>query len=143
MQVLLSKYSAQEDIVVGVPHANRDQSELHALLGPFTNTLALRLDLADDPIFSTVLSRTKTVAAEAFAHSSAPFARVVDALGIERSAAFTPVYQVRLQLLRLHTERVCWLSAAYWALFMCSFTCAHRSCWTCPALRVVALRLGR
>ena len=93
-QVLLHKYSAQEDIVVGTPYANRDMAEVHDLMGPFLNTLALRLDLSGDPTFSSVVNRAKAAATQAFAHGAAPFAKVVDSLGILRSAAFTPIYQV-------------------------------------------------
>jgi non-ribosomal peptide synthetase component F len=96
LQVLLHKYTAQEDIVVGTPYANRDMAETHDLMGPFINTLALRLDLSGDPSFSTAVDRAKAAATQAFAHGAAPFAKVVESLGIIRSAAFTPVYQVRL-----------------------------------------------
>lgn len=92
--MVLHKYSAQEEVVVGTPYANRDQSEVHGLMGPFINTLALRLDAGGDPTFGAALQRAKGVATQAFVHSSAPFARVVNALDIIRSAAFTPVYQV-------------------------------------------------
>ena len=94
LQVLLHKYSAQEELVVGTPYANRDMSEVHGLMGPFINTLALRLDAGGDPTFSEALQRAKGVAAQAFVHGSAPFAKVVGAMDIIRSAAFTPVYQV-------------------------------------------------
>lgn len=94
LQVLLHKYSAQEELVVGTPYANRDMSEVHGLMGLFINTLALRLDAGGDPTFNEALQRAKGVAAQAFVHGSAPFAKVVGAMDIIRSAAFTPVYQV-------------------------------------------------
>jgi non-ribosomal peptide synthetase component F len=96
LQVLLHKYTAQDDIVVGTPYANRDVAAVQGLMGPFLNTLALRLDLAGDPPFSTVLTRAKAAATQAFLHGSAPFAKVVESLGVVRSAAFTPIYQVLL-----------------------------------------------
>lgn len=83
--------------MVGTPYANRDMAEVQDVLGAFVNTLALRLDLAGDPSFSTALIRAKAAATQAFAHGSVPFAKVVDSLGVTRSAAFTPVYQVQLQ----------------------------------------------
>jgi non-ribosomal peptide synthetase component F len=94
LQVLLHKYTAQDDIIVGTPYANRDVAEVQGLMGPFLNTLAMRLDLAGDPSFSTVVSRARAAATQAFLHGSAPFAKVVTSLGVVRSAAFTPVYQV-------------------------------------------------
>ena len=60
------------------------------------STLALRLDLSGDPTFSQALHGAKKMAAEAFAHGSTPFVKVVDALDMTRSAAFTPVYQVSI-----------------------------------------------
>ena len=95
LQVLLHKYSAQDDIIVGTPYANRDVAEVQGLMGPFLNTLALRLDLAGDPAFGTVVSWAKAAATQAFLHGSTPFAKVVDSLGAVRSAAFTPIYQVQ------------------------------------------------
>lgn len=82
--------------MVGTPFANRDVFETHDVLGPFLNTLALRLDLAGDPTFSAAVGRAKAAATQAFAHGAAPFAKVVDSLGLVRSAAFTPIYQVWL-----------------------------------------------
>lgn len=96
LQVLLHKYTAQDDIIVGTPYANRDAAEVQGLMGPFLNTLAMRLDLAGDPSFNAVVSRAKAAATQAFLHGSAPFAKVVDSLGAVRSAAFTPIYQVQL-----------------------------------------------
>ncbi len=96
MQALLKFYSGSDDIVVGSPYANRDPPEVEGLLGCFVNVLALRLDLAGDPSFGAALRRAKEATAQAFAHGAAPFARVVEALSTVRSAAFTPIYQVRV-----------------------------------------------
>ena len=62
---------------------------------PLRSTVALRLDLSGDPSFAEALQRAKRMSTEAFAHGNTPFAKVVDALDITRSAAFTPVYQVQ------------------------------------------------
>ena len=51
--VLLSRYSGQKDIVLGVPAANRKREELEPLIGLFVNTLVLRNDLSDDPFLPT------------------------------------------------------------------------------------------
>jgi non-ribosomal peptide synthetase component F len=107
LQVLLHKYTQQDDIVVGTPYANREVSEVNDVLGAFLNTLALRLDLGGDPSFAKLLGRAKATAVQAFAHGSTPFAKVVEALGVFRSAAFTPIYQVPSHL--LHGRRVCLL----------------------------------
>jgi non-ribosomal peptide synthetase component F len=98
VQILLAKYSSQEDIVVGTPFANRDVPGVEGLLGCFVNTLAIRLVAAHSSTFAMALSHAKGATTAAFAHGATPFAQVVDRLGTVRSAAFTPVYQVSLLL---------------------------------------------
>ena len=84
--------------MVGTPYANRAQEEVQQLAGCLINTVALRADVSGNPSFQQLLQRTGHATMAAFEHADAPFARVVDALGLDRSAAFTPVYQVRQQL---------------------------------------------
>ena len=43
-QVLLSKYSGSEDVVVGSPIAGARTGEVEELIGFFINTLVLRTD---------------------------------------------------------------------------------------------------
>ena len=59
-QLLLSRYSGQEDIVVGTSVAGRDHAEIEPLIGFFVNTLAMRTDLSGDPTFRELLARVKT-----------------------------------------------------------------------------------
>src|SRR5262249_42746082 len=54
-QALLSRYSGQEDIAVGVPVANRNRPEVEDLIGYFVNMLVLRTDFADDPTFRALV----------------------------------------------------------------------------------------
>lgn len=46
---LLSRYSGQEDMVVGTPIANRNHREMEELIGCFANTLVWRVDLSGNP----------------------------------------------------------------------------------------------
>ena len=46
--VLLSRYSGQDDILIGTPFAGRNRTELESMVGYFINPLALRLDLSGD-----------------------------------------------------------------------------------------------
>ena len=93
-QVVLARYSAQDDIVVGTPYANRSMPELKQLAGCMVNTLALRTAVSGKNSFRQLLRDASRAAREAYAHAEAPFAMVVDALQQPRSASFTPVYQV-------------------------------------------------
>ncbi|HEY7124271.1 MAG TPA: amino acid adenylation domain-containing protein [Ktedonobacterales bacterium] len=76
--VLLSRYSRQADILVGVPSAGRSHLELKHLVGPFATTLALRTHLADNPAFRQVLQQVRKATLEAYTHQSLPFDSVVE-----------------------------------------------------------------
>ncbi|WP_236062145.1 non-ribosomal peptide synthetase [Actinacidiphila acididurans] len=92
--VLLHRYSRQEDVVVGVPVANRGQSEVERLIGYFVNTLAIRNDVSGNPSFTELLGRVRGAALDAFAHQEAPFERLVEELRPERDLSRSPVFQV-------------------------------------------------
>jgi amino acid adenylation domain-containing protein/non-ribosomal peptide synthase protein (TIGR01720 family) len=92
--VLLHRYSRQEDIVVGVPVANRGQSEVERLIGYFVNTLAIRNDLSGNPTFTELLGRVRGAALGAFAYQEVPFERLVEELHPERDLSRSPVFQV-------------------------------------------------
>ncbi len=95
---LLSRYSGQEDIVVGSPIANRHRREIESLIGFFVNTLVLRIDLKGNPSFSELLARVRQVALDAYAHQDLPFEHLVEALQPERSLSHSPLFQVMFVL---------------------------------------------
>ena len=97
-QVLLARYSGQNDIVIGAPIANRNRAEIEGLIGFFANTLALRTSLAGDPTFRDLLERVKDSALGAYAHQEMPFERLVEELRPERSLSYNPLFQVLFSL---------------------------------------------
>ena len=104
LQVLLAKYSSQDDIVVGTPFANRNVPGVEGLLGCFVNTLAVRMKTSQSSSIAAALKHTKAAVTAAFAHGATPFAKVVESIGAVRSASFAPIYQVSS---RLHQSPVC------------------------------------
>ncbi|MUG96547.1 amino acid adenylation domain-containing protein [Scytonema sp. UIC 10036] len=96
--LLLSRYSGQEDIVVGSAIANRNRREIEPLIGFFVNTLALRTHLQGNPTFSELLDRVKQVTLDAYDHQDLPFEKLVDELGKERSLSHHPLFQVAFSL---------------------------------------------
>ena len=92
--VLLHRYSGEDDLVVGVPVANRSRPEIQPLIGYFVNILALRTDLSGQPTFREVLARVRRTALGGFAHQELPFGRLVEELRPPRDLSRTPVFQV-------------------------------------------------
>lgn len=102
-QALLCRYTGQDDISVGTYIANRNRTEIEALIGFFINTLVMRTSTAGNPTFRELLSRVKDVALSAYAHQDMPFEVLVEALQPERDLSRNPLFQVVLQLFNAPT----------------------------------------
>ena len=96
--LLLSKYSNQEDVVVGIPIANRERAELEQLIGFFVNTLAIRQNVKGDLSFTEFIKETKETTLNAYEHQDVPFEKIVDVLNIPRDQSRSPLFQVMFVL---------------------------------------------
>ena len=99
--ILLYRYSGQEDICVGTSVAGRPQKELEELIGFFVNTLALRNQVRGDMSFIELLEDVKGTTLDAYQHQEVPFEKVVEAVVKERQAGINPLFQVMLVLINL------------------------------------------
>jgi amino acid adenylation domain-containing protein len=100
-QVLLSRYSGQDDIVVGTPIANRDLSNFQGLVGLLLNTMVMRCDLSGQPTVREALTRVRKMALEAYTHRNVPFEKVVQAIRGLREGSTAPLFQVMFVLQNL------------------------------------------
>lgn len=103
--VLLCRYSGQEDIIVGSPISGRDQIDTEGLIGFFLKTLVLRTDLSDDPDFLQLLRRVREKVLGAFDHQLVPFGQLLAELQPERSLSHAPLFQVLFVLQEPLTTR--------------------------------------
>jgi len=92
--VLLHRYSGQQDICVGIPIAGRQQQEVEALIGFFINTLALRSDLDNHLSFKELLQQVKQTTLGAYDHQEVPFEKVLESVAKDRDMSRSPLFQV-------------------------------------------------
>ena len=96
--VLLNRYSHQDDICVGSPIANRNHPGTEDQVGFFVNTLVLRSQFEGIETFEDLLQQTKKTCLEAYAHQDVPFEQLVEELQPTRNAAINPLFQVMFAL---------------------------------------------
>ena len=95
---LLHRATGQSDLVIGSPIAGRRRRRLEELIGFFVNMLALRADLSGAPSFRDLVRQIRGRALEAYAHQDLPFAKLVEALDLDRDLARNPLFQVSFAL---------------------------------------------
>jgi len=103
-QVLLCRYSGQEEICVGSPLAGRKQRHTESLIGFFINTLVLRTDLSGNPSFRELLARVRDMCLAAHAHQDTPFERLVAELKPDRRSGQSLFFQVWFTLQNARRE---------------------------------------
>lgn len=104
--VLLYRYSGQNDILIGTPIANRNRVDIERLIGFFVNTLVVRARVERGDSFLSLLKRQREVALGAYANQDLPFERLVEEIQPERSLSHTPLFQVMLALQNAPAEEV-------------------------------------
>jgi amino acid adenylation domain-containing protein len=100
-QLLLARFGGQDDMLVGVPIANRTDVAAERLIGFFVNTLPIRTRVDLDDSFSALLRQVREVTLDAYAHQEVPFDRVVQALHPDRDLSRQPLIDVLFVLQNL------------------------------------------
>jgi non-ribosomal peptide synthetase component F len=96
LDTLLYRYTGQEDILLGIPLADRDRAELQPMIGFLLHTHALRTQLSGDLSFRELLARVQKGVPDLYAHRSPPFDQVVTRVQPERNPNYSPLFQVVL-----------------------------------------------
>jgi amino acid adenylation domain-containing protein len=94
--ILLSRYCNQEDLVIGIPVANRPHAGLHSIIGMFVNTIALRTFPQGDKPFAGYLSEMNSTCLEALGHQEYPFEELLEELHLERDMSRNPLFDAML-----------------------------------------------
>src|SRR6266540_3384433 len=95
---LMSRYSGQQEVVVGTDIANRNRAEIEGLIGFFVNQLVIRVKVRDRESFKELLGRVKEVCLGAYGRQDLPFEKLVEELQPERDLSRSPLFQVKLIL---------------------------------------------
>lgn len=92
-QVLLYRYTDQEDILVATPMVGRSRAELEKIVGYLTNPVVVRTSLSGNPSFKELLGQVRHTVIEAIEHQDYPFPLLVERLQPKRDASYSPVFQ--------------------------------------------------
>ena len=90
--ILLSKYSSQQDIVIGTPVVGRNTEDLQGIIGMFVNSLPLRIKTDSTQNFNVFLEHLKSYCLDAYSHQDYPFNELVNELGLKRDISRNPIF---------------------------------------------------
>lgn len=97
-QIVLARFTGQDDVAVATPIANRTRPEFEQMVGFFVNTLVLRTSLAGPLTGRDALDRVRRAAVEAYDHQECPFESVVEDLNPPRASGRSPLTPVLFAL---------------------------------------------
>lgn len=105
--ILLSKYSRQEDIIIGSPISARTHKDTESMLGMFVNTLAMRGKPSGKKHYEDFLKEIKETCLKAYENQEYPFEELVEEIKIPRDMARNPLFDVMLVLQNNEKTRLC------------------------------------
>ena len=105
LMVLLSKYSRQEDIIVGTTISGRTHKDTEKMMGMFVNTLAMRGYPAADKTCAQFVKETVQNCLKAYEHQEYPFDELVESLNVKRDISRNPLFDVMLVYQNNETAR--------------------------------------
>ncbi|NBI31206.1 non-ribosomal peptide synthetase, partial [Chengkuizengella marina] len=103
---LLSKYSKQEDIIVGTPVAGRNHTDVEPIVGMFVNTLAIRNFPESNKTFHDFLLEVKENILQAIENESYPLEDLLENLNLQRDTSRNPLFSVLFNMLNVEQNEI-------------------------------------
>ncbi|SFB47430.1 condensation domain-containing protein, partial [Clostridium frigidicarnis] len=104
--ILLAKYSGQEDIVIGTPIAGRPHAELHNIMGMFVNTLALRNKPKEDKRYIDFLNEVKENSLMAYENQNYQIEALVEGLNLKRDQSRNLIFDIMFNTLNMESSYI-------------------------------------
>jgi len=102
--ILLAKYTGQDEIIVGTPASGRNHADLQKIIGIFANMLAMKNHPTEDKVFSDFLEEIKENALKAYENQDYQFEELIDKLGIPMDPSRRPLFDVVLNMIKQGSE---------------------------------------
>ncbi|WP_429378152.1 amino acid adenylation domain-containing protein [Pseudomonas frederiksbergensis] len=97
-QILLHRYSGQQDVLVGTPASGRSNAEFESIVGYFANLVAIRADFSSPQSLKEFLQAVQKTVREGVRHQDLPFAAIVEHLKPTQDPSRSPVVQATFAL---------------------------------------------
>ena len=104
--ILLSKYTGEEDMIIGTPIAGRNHADLEGIIGIFVNTLVMRCYPVNGKVYADFLSEVKETTLKAYENQDYPFEDLIDRLNLPRDRGRNPLFDVMLVLQNIELSEV-------------------------------------
>ncbi|MGD2088537.1 MAG: condensation domain-containing protein [Candidatus Aminicenantes bacterium] len=102
--IMLTKLSSQEDIVVGTDVTGRSHADLEDIIGMFVNMLPLRNFPAETKTFKDFLEEIKEKVLNSFDNQDYQFENLVDLVVKDKDASRNPIFDVVISLKEIRAE---------------------------------------
>lgn len=103
-QMLLHRYTGQDDILVGCPTTGRPQKTFDGIVGHFVNTVVVRADFSSDPTVNEFIDQMRRTVLDALDHQDHPFSLLVDRLNPKRDPSRPPIFQTMFVFQQPHND---------------------------------------
>ena len=104
--VLISRYTQQEEFLIGIPVSGRKYHEQESVCGIFINNFPLRITPLENMTFQEMFEMCKRKFFQAFDNQELPIDRIVEELKVKRTANISPLFQVMFNLLNMFDEEI-------------------------------------